>query len=415
MSTNKGISNFNPATEKFDNYTIEDGLQGNEFNMHSYCKTKEGVLFFGGVNGYNYFDPQELNSNQPMPNVIITDIKYNGHSINFSEKGSPLSKPLYLTKKIVFDYAHNTISFDFSAMLFKAYSHDRYQYMLDGVDKVWISSSANHSAVYSNLQPGRYVFKVKIGDLNKDFTSLDITILPPWYMTWWFMILVVLFVTAIVYSFYRYKLNYEIKRYKEHQRIANDLHDEIGSTLSSIHIYSEVAMSKISNKPIETAKYLQQISNSVENTIGSLDDIVWALKSKNDRFEDIGNRMRASAVNICEASGYKLNLHFDEQLNDMKFGKETRKNLFLIYKEAINNATKYANGKNLFINLSTASNLVTLSIRDDGKGFDKKVNNYGDGLSNMQKRARDLHGNLEIISSVDQGTTIMLTFYCPST
>ena len=416
MSTNRGVSNFNTVTKEFRNYTSVDGLQGNEFNRHAYCKAKDGTLFFGGVNGYNYFNPEEINTTRQNQQVVITDIKSNGKSIDFRANKSPLSTPAYLTKKIVLNFAQNSISFDFSTMDFTAGGNEKYLCFLEGIDKDWVSASTNHSPVYSNLQPGSYIFKVKAKNAAEntnmeDYALITVIILPPWYMTWWFTTLIIVFILAFLYFFYKYNLNQKIKLYKEHQRIATDLHDEIGSTLSSVHIYSEVAQSKMKTKPHDAETYLKQISSSVENTIESLGDIVWMLKTKNDRFEDIANRMRAAAVSMCEANGYNLQLHFDEHLNELKMAMETRKNIFLIYKEAINNVMKYAGGKNLFINLCLTNKEITLSIKDDGKGFYTTGEISGNGLGNMQKRAKVLNGKLEIISGPGKGTNIILKFH----
>ncbi|MEP7318993.1 MAG: triple tyrosine motif-containing protein, partial [Panacibacter sp.] len=426
MSTNKGLSRFTPSYKAntggiFKNFEEEDGLQSNEFNRNAFCKTPAGTLFFGGVNGFNYFNPKEIKDNPAIPNVVITDFKINNEPVLFragnnavNNQNTPLSKPVFLSEKIVLPYADNMFSFDFASMDFTAPEKNLYQYKLSGFDKDWIQSANNHSATYTNLDPGTYIFTVKgsnnDGVWNEQGASITLTILPPWYLTWWFRITVVAIVMAFIYLLFRYRLQQKIKLLNVRNRIASDLHDEIGSTLSSVYIYSEVAQKAATDKLPETNTYLKQISADVANMIEALSDIVWTVNAKNDRFENIINRMRAAAIELFEASGYELQLQFDEQLNTLKLGMEDRKNFYLIYKEAINNVAKYAAGKNVSIHLSLDRSTILLSVKDDGKGFSINREDQGNGLTNMKKRTQELQGQLEIISGQGNGTEIKLAF-----
>ena len=433
ISTNKGLSRFTPAYSNsttqnspsvtggtFKNFEEENGLQSNEFNRYAFARTKNGTLFFGGVNGFNYFNPKEINDNTVIPNVVITDFKISNQSVSFSKnnggdkKSFCLTKPIFLTKSITLPYFNNMISFEFSTMDFTAPEKNLFKYKLEGFDKDWIQSGTNHFATYTNLDPGTYTFTVNgsnnDGVWNLIGSSVVLTIRPPWYMTWWFRITVIALVAFMVYAVYRYRLKQALKLLDIRNRIASDLHDEIGSTLSSVYIYSEVAQKTGADKLPEAHIYMKQISVDVANMIDSLGDIVWTVNAKNDRFENIINRMRASAVELFEARNYQLHLEMDEYLNTMKLGMEARKNFYLFYKEAINNVAKYADGKNVFIQLGFNKRCIFLSVKDDGKGFDPDAKKNGNGLSNMKKRATDLKGKFEIISANDKGTEVKLNF-----
>jgi class 3 adenylate cyclase/CheY-like chemotaxis protein/ligand-binding sensor domain-containing protein len=190
MSTNKGLSRFDPATGRFRNFDAADGLQGDEFNRNSFCKLDDGRLFFGGINGFNYFDPQDLDEEPMAVDLVITDIKLINRSIDFRAKDPPLDAPPFLRDRMEIPYRINMVTFEFARMDHAAPRTHEYKYMLDGFDKDWILSGTNNSAIYTNLDPGEYVFHVRSGNgeggWDEKPTSFALVVLPPWYRTWWF-------------------------------------------------------------------------------------------------------------------------------------------------------------------------------------------------------------------------------------
>ncbi|HUM47206.1 MAG TPA: two-component regulator propeller domain-containing protein [Chitinophagales bacterium] len=420
MSTNNGLTRFNIKERSFKTYEEKDGLQGNEFNRYAYCsarnhsgKAKNDVLFFGGLNGFNYFNPEDFIDNPYVPEVQITDFKIRNQSISFKQEHSPLASPVVLTSSILLPYSDNMITFEFASMDFTAPEKNRYQYRLDGFDQEWIQSGKNHSATYTNLDPGTYLFNVRgsnsDGVWNETPVQLQLTILPPWYMTWWFRFAVLLAVCSLLYAFYRYRLQQALKLQGIRNRIARDLHDEIGSNLSNISIFSEVAEEKAAEtdavKPL-----LQKITYYTQSSQEAMSDIVWMINANNDRFENIIVRMRAIAAELFEAKNFLLHLDFDERLNSLKLGMEERKNFYLIFKEAINNIAKYADCKNVWIEMRLNRDTILLVIRDDGIGFQYSDKLSGNGLTNMNRRAELLQGILEINSEEEKGTLVKLTF-----
>jgi len=413
MSTNKGLSCFNPVKQTFKNFDYKDGLQSNEFNRGAYCRTKDGCLFFGGVNGFNYFYPKEILNNTTVPQIVITGLKIRNQPVPVQPKGSPLTKAIYLTDKLTLSYEQNFISFEFGSMDFTDPEKNMYQYKLQGLDKDWVKSGTSHNATYTNLDPGTYIFTVKgsnsDGIWNEKGTSVRIIILPPWYMSWWFRTAVALAVLWAAYTFYRYRLAQAVKLQSIRNRIAGDLHDEVGSNLSNIYIFSNVAQQKAKANG-ETGPLLQKITDYTQQSMEAMNDIVWMINTRNDRFENIMVRMRTLAAEFSEASDCKLHLDFDEKLNDVKLNMEERKNFYLIYKEAINNMAKYAGCKSLWVEMRLHQNTVTLKIIDNGKGFDVANANNGNGIFNMKKRAEMLKGALTVNSTVGEGTTLQLSF-----
>lgn len=397
----------------FRNFDHEDGLQSNEFNRGAHCRTKDGWLYFGGVNGFNYFYPKEILNNTKIPKVVITGLKIRNQLIPVQPDSSPLSKPIYLTEKLTLPYKQNFISLEFASMDFTDPEKNIYQYKLAGFDKDWINSGTTNNATYTNIDPGTYTFTVKgsnnDGVWNENGASFQLTILPPWYMTWWFRTSVIIAILFAAYTFYRYRLEQALKLQAIRNRIADDLHDEVGSNLSNIYIFSNVAQQRAKGND-ETAPLLQKISDYTQQSMEAMNDIVWMINTRNDSFENIMVRMRTLAAEFCETSDCSLHLDFDESLNEVKLNMEERKNFYLIYKEAINNITKYAGCKNLSVVMKLIGNRVSLQIIDNGRGFDVANKNRGNGMFNMQKRAEMLKGVLTIISTIGEGTTVQLNF-----
>lgn len=413
MSTNKGLSCYNIKNNTFRNFDKRNGLQNNEFNRYACTKNDDGLLFFGGVNGFNYFNPAELTDHPVAPEVMITDLKLRNKSIDLSEPNCPLKQPAYLTDEAEFQYRDNMITFEFAAMDYSASSGNRFQYRLEGFDKQWISSGTTHSATYTNLDPGEYVFHVRASNNDRHWTlqdkSMIIRILPPWYMTIWFRILVCIAVAVFIYMLYRSRLKHALALHEVRNRLARDLHDEIGSNLSSISIFSDVAVQK-SNGNAEMTHLLGKINEFTQTSMESISDIVWMINPHHEHFRDIISRMREMAAELFEVKGYELDLQFDEQLNDVRISMDDKRNLYLLYKEALNNAAKYAEGTKLSIILKFDAPDVILEISDNGKGFDVRSIRYGNGLHNMRQRAAMLKGTVYTESEPGEGTTIKLRF-----
>ncbi|MBK6753770.1 MAG: response regulator [Flavobacteriales bacterium] len=189
MSTNKGLSRFSPGTGAFRNFDASVGLQSDEFNRYAYCRQSDGTLFFGGVMGFNYFKPAELTDDSTNSPIRVTGIKLINGTLDHRAEGSPLDRPAYLSEGITIPHSANMVTFEFATLEFSAPEEHRYQYKLEGFDGDWIIAGHDRSAVYTNLDPGTYTFRVR-GD-NRDGiwdtqgTAFQLVVLPPWWRTWW--------------------------------------------------------------------------------------------------------------------------------------------------------------------------------------------------------------------------------------
>jgi streptogramin lyase len=200
MSTNNGLSCFDKKTGVFKNYNKQDGLQSNEFNGGSFYKSQSGEMFFGGINGFNSFFPYEIQDNSFIPPIVITSFKL--LNIELFSASAMLKK-----KEIGLSYKDYLFSIEFAALDFTSPNKNQYAFKLEGLDKDWIyTDSKNRKATYTTLAPGKYVFKVKgsnnDGVWNEEVASLIIRINPPFWLTWWFKLLVI--ITIIVCSWFLY-------------------------------------------------------------------------------------------------------------------------------------------------------------------------------------------------------------------
>lgn len=419
LSTNTGLVRFDPATGTSLLFTGEDGLPGNEFNRYGSALGPDGRMYFEGMEGGVVFDPSALlrepgagttritgvlNMNVPLP-VIVTDGAVWTDGVGSQELTLP--------------YDTRMLTIAFSVMDHTAPAKNRYRYSMNGLHEEWVENGAIEQATFTNLDPGTYTFHVQgynsMGVWDEAGATLSIVITPPWWGTWWFRALVVLAVAGLLYAFYRYRLARALEVVRVRDRIARDLHDEIGSTLSSVALYSTVARTKAGDRVPEANAMLDRITESSTEVMEAMNDIVWAVNSKNDDMAQVVQRMRAFGVAITEAAGMQLKLDVEPGVQTMTLDMAQRRDLYLIFKEAVNNAVKYGQAGTVRVSLSRAAGRVQLVVEDDGVGFDPDAPSSsngtgGNGLPNMRRRAREMGGELTIASVPGTGTRISLRF-----
>jgi len=238
MGTNKGLSRLNPKTMEFKNFTIEDGLQSNQFSRNSSLKTQDGDLYFGGVNGFNSFDPRSIIDNQFIPPVIINGFKLFNTEVVPGED-APIQENISKVDEITLSYRQSFFSFSFVALNYVASEKNKYQYQLVGFDADWIASGSSTSASYTNVDPGEYTFKVKAsnndGVWNDNGTSLKITILPPWWQTIWFRLAALTFIAGLIIFIAR-------RRKRLHTYEKQKLQDEIRKATDEVNVQKDALL-----------------------------------------------------------------------------------------------------------------------------------------------------------------------------
>jgi len=331
---------------------------------------------------------------------------YSGISDKFGQPKGPYNIPSGLQ----LSYDSNHIQFRYALVNAGIGDAAHYRYILEGFDKNWSEPTTNsESPSYLNLQPGSYVFKVAGKGRNNEWSkpaSFSFTILTPWWQSWWFYLLCFVTIILTFYSFYRFRINQILKVQAVRNRIAADLHDDIGSTLSSISIMSELAKVKSS----DSLSLLKSIGESASAIQENMSDLVWVVNSKNDHFNNMVQRMKQFSSEILDAKSIAFHLICDEDVYDERLSMDQRKKVYLFFKEAINNAAKYSCAKQVNVHISSLNDQIILTIEDNGNGFNLNNGNSGNGLANFRRRADELKGIFSIHSAINEGTKIQLSF-----
>lgn len=403
VGTKNGLSKIDLKNLAVTNYYDVDGLAGNEFNGNAAYKSPTGKIFLGGNKGFNSFHPNSIREEVCASNLVLTNFKLFNEDYKFDH-------PIEDIDKIELDYFQNFFTFEFALLDYSYPKRNHYKYKLEGLDKHWIDAENNNQADYTSVEPGAYTFRVAAANSknawSKDELRIAVVITPPYYQTWWFITIAVIIILLILIGIYRYRIH-EIKKVQSlRDNIHQNLHDELGSTLTSINYFAR-AMQNDSGKQI---KFLNNIITSSDDARERIKDMMWVVNPKNDSIVDLLSRVQRFASETFESAGinYKINL---PQLNtDYKVGMSSRQNIWLIFKEITANIIKHSQAKEAYLKIEVNDYKVSAIIGDDGIGFDKNKVYNGEGLKSIKKRVEDLNGEMTIISNHNDGTNYTLSF-----
>lgn len=234
VSTNNGLSNFDPVKLTFKNYTVEDGLQEDEFKSHSALQTSDGKLYFGGINGFNGFKPEQILKPAGFSPLVITDFQLFNKSLTVARDAndpSPLKQDIVDTKSITLSHRQSVITLRYAALDYASADKNEYSYMLENFDKDWNNVGSRNTASYTNLPPGHYQFKLKYKNTTGTWSpvrlGLQIIIVPPFWLTWWFKLLAILAVIGLVDVIFRYRIMLEKKKKMVLERLVEERTDSL--------------------------------------------------------------------------------------------------------------------------------------------------------------------------------------------
>ncbi len=395
LTTNKGISRFNIKERTFCNYNRRDGLLNTEFNQLGGVMTSDGSMYFSGTSGIDYFKPDEVETVRNVRAIYIT-----GWKVNEEEMALTASRPL--------QHDQNNMIVNFTTNDFVRPDLIYFHYRLHP-DQPWIRVQGRNSITYSGLQPGRYNFEVQASYDNLHWSQSAthaFTIRTPWWRSWWFFALCGALIASGLYFFYRYRIEQLERLQKMRSRISRDLHDEVGSTLSSIHVYSSIATKAIHKNPDATLDALKHIHENSRQVMENMSDIVWAINTGQNGEISLEKKLKNYGFELLTPLGIKTRYVIDHEAEKKLLHIEARKNVLLIAKEAMNNIARYSKATEASIRLELSDHHLQLSIEDNGIGFNMANGRTGNGLYNMQKRTEAMGGKFQLRSSLGQGTTI---------
>jgi signal transduction histidine kinase/ligand-binding sensor domain-containing protein len=398
-SNTLGIACYKPDRELFVNFShISYGIE-NTSDAPLYLSPYTNNLYISQHNALRYLNTTTNTLSIDPGNLVIS-----GFAV-FNNPYLKNNEQVTANDIIRLNHDENMISIEFALLSYTNSADNTYSWILKGVDKEWIVSK-NNIASYTNLKPGTYTFLVKAANSQGEWVQqpkeLTIIIRSPFYQTWWFTSICIFILSGIIYWLMQQRINRVKARYQLRNKIAIDLHDEIGSTLTSISILSNVSRQAVDKEPEQAKEMLQQISSQSKNIQQSMSDIVWSIKPDNERIENLVVRMREYAAQTLEPLNIKVDVAANQSLLNKVLPMECRKDLLLIYKEAINNIAKHAGATVVHVSLFNGNKQIHLSIQDNGRW---KGDNSGTGTKSMKDRAIAQGGNL-FISTTDSGTTV---------
>ena len=398
VGTWRGIDRLNPATGQIENFTTADGLPAS-FVETAY-RDRTGALWFGTHKGVVRLQP-EPNRQRTQPTILLTGLRIEGEPQTVSLLGQTEIADLELAA------AQQQISVDFLGVGATLGEPLKYEYRFGNA--AWTPTS-ERTLNFANLAPGAYRFEVRA--LTADHllspapATLTFHIAAPLWQRAWFVALLVVAAGLGVYALYRYRIARLLEVANMRTRIATDLHDDIGADLTKIALLSEVARRQLGTKAERPDSPLPSIARISRESVATMSDIVWAINPRRDSLRDLVSRMRQHAEEVFTLRGIGLNFDAPEDGQHLRLGVDVRRDLFLIFKEAVNNAARHSGCTRVEIELSAEGSSLCLRVSDDGVGFDPAAESEGHGLMSMQRRAEELGGELLVEASIGAGTTI---------
>lgn len=393
-------------------FTEVDGLQGDEFDTQSFWKSKDGRLYFGGVNGISSFYPNQVLQAEEAGKIILSGLQVNGNNYPEDRRIDDISK-------IELPHNKNALTFNFTLTDFSDPASNVYQVKMDGFDKDWVNLKNLHSTRYS-LPPGSYKLHIKGSDDGSNWSEeyiLPIIINPAWWQTGWFKWLVgllVLIFSGVGAWFYSRRRTFKLKQQlqlqlemqKERERISRDLHDNIGAYSSAMIANTDYLEQTVTdNEGKEKVLYLKE---NARNILSTIRETIWLLNSKNLTVSGFTEGFINYCSNILR--NYEgIEIEFKEDIAQNKnLSPAIAINLLRILQEVVQNTVKYAKATkiNCFIK---SDEQLTIILTDNGIGFDTKGKSYGNGLRNMKYRAVEINFDMAINSGPGTGTEITLT------
>jgi signal transduction histidine kinase/ligand-binding sensor domain-containing protein len=409
LGTGRGLDRVDPITGHVKHISMSDGLAGDY--VTAAFRDRDGGLWFGTTVGVSRLNPVAETPSAP-PSIWIGEVRAGGGLQPLPELGAARLADLTLRS------GQSDLQIAFFGVGFGTGGALRYRYRLDGAESNWSGPTDRRVVHYASLAPGRYRFIVEAlnadGIASAQAASLAVTVLPPFWQRWWFASLTLLLVTSLAYAFHRARIARLIELERVRARIAADLHDDIGGSLSRIAIQTEVASRDVVEHDGTAARRLVEIGDTARGMVESLGDVVWSVDPVHDDLASVERRVREYAAEVLGARGVRWTFHGTGDRDHVRLDPEARRDLMLLLKEGVTNVARHADARVASLQLHLAGGSLHAELRDDGRGFEAaaleaQATTRGHGLANMRLRARQLGGRLDIESTPGIGTRLFLT------
>ncbi len=413
LPTDNGLVRYDPVSGQVHVYTTADGLAHDEFNRIAHAQGPDGRLYFGGLNGITVVDPTAMMGSEA---AIVAPLVL--EAVKVQPDG--MAGPVELTREVTtgagitlrpsdryFTVALRLLSFQDPAFI-------RYAWRIDGIDEDW-NIQRDPELRFNTLPYGEHQLRMRAIDADGRWSTTELVVgvhaVRPLLLRWWSISLMVVLLVALVAAFVRYRERRLREVMQVRDRIALDLHDEVGSTLSSIVLFSTAVARNTHGLSDKATSLLQRIKDNSTKAMESMNDIVWSVDPEHDELSDVVARMRAFAQPLCEARDIDLQVDIPPGLLARKLGMTGRKNLYLVFKEAVNNAVKHAQCDRIQVTMWREGDDLVLRVADNGRGMSNSESALGgNGLDNMRKRAGEMNGTCDYRAASGGGTEVLLRF-----
>ena len=420
LSTNRGISCFDPSNNSVQNYGPADGCQAFEYNINAFYKSFRGEFYFGGVSGFDRFFPSEIQRTHRDAPVYLTDFR-------IKNRPSPLDTVIGEAHEVRLQHTQNTFSVHFTALDWQNEGQPIYRFRLPPFLPGWVEApEGEESAQFVNVPPGSYRFEVETagptGEWSRRGAAVRIVITPAFWQTGWFKILVAAAAMALLSGFIvfyvktRYRLRLAeaekaVEAERLRTRIAQDIHDEVGSSLTKISLAAQVAARLPDLSEAELKNRMEKLGADARHAAGQLREIIFAINPDYDRFGEMQAYFRETAREFWAGTNVEPHFDFETSADNPLVPPDVKRQLLLIFKEAQNNIAKHARAQNVWLTLRMEDAArYRLEVRDDGQGFDVSgKNNRTHGLSGMQKRAAAIGAEIQVQTTPGNGTTVSVS------
>ncbi len=395
IGTSTGLSQFDGTS--FRNFTHDQGF--GEIGLRGLMVDGDGALWVSNFPGITKIRPQKFYKSKRLPPIYIADMQVD--TVHFSEGKTAEISP---------DPA--VITFRYAGLSFTDEVNVRYKYKLEGFDNDWSAPVTHREVRYTHLPGGRYTFRVIArsvdGVWSQSPAEISFTILPPVWARWWFIVGAVVLVAAAAYGFYRYSLEKALQLERTRSRIAMDLHDDIGSSLTRISVLSEVAQRQDDARLEARSETVARIGETARELIDSLGDIVWSVDPHHDDLQNVIRRIVEFGDEMCAGKGITFETDIEAAFDQTRLSLEQRRDVYLVFKEAVSNVIKHSRATLVRFAVRQKNSTAVLELVDNGIGYDRDSSGGGHGLASMYERARRSGVNLEIMSHPGKGTKTTL-------
>jgi signal transduction histidine kinase/ligand-binding sensor domain-containing protein len=404
FGTTRGLDRLDPNTNEWRHFTTKDGLAGNR--ILQLLRDRTGNIWAATSAGVSKLDPSAQPVATSAAPIYFSRINVAGEYLPIPELGTNQIAQIELPS------ARDNMTIEFFGLQFKGEDSLRYQYRLESADADWSPPAKIRTVTYAHLAPGNYRFAVRAvteaGVVSSEPAEINFRILQPIWRRAWFLLIAIAAATLAIYAVYRYRVARLIELERIRMRIATDLHDDIGANLSLIAMVSDIESGTVRPTDTRIAGRFALIANTSRATMDSMSDIVWAVNPNKDQVGDLTQRMRRVAEDIFTTSNIEYELRVPGTEHDRAITADKRREVFMIFKEAVNNIARHSRCTRANIEFTINGANLEMKLSDDGQGFDLAENSDGNGLASMKRRAASMSGTIEIVSQKGAGTTIIL-------